>query len=126
MGRRIYPVETLVRAWQDREREGLPTWVVRGQARRLRTHPRIAEPLRARQRRAMESAAEVISREANFIDPYLDAVALLECPRCVPGRGKPAVSLVVTGLLSGWLEEEAFDAFRTTLLQLLNEGLDTQ
>lgn len=96
---RIRPVEALV---YGAERNGLPTWVVRGQARRFRTHPRIDDPLRARQRRAMGVGPHVDSRARNFISAGIDEdVILLECPSCVPKLGGPAVSLLITRLDSG-------------------------
>jgi hypothetical protein len=87
----IQPVETLTRG---EERDGLPTWVVRGRARRF-AHAGPDNALRGRQRRAMSVGPHVESRAANYVD---DDIVILECPNCVPKLGRPARSLLVTRL----------------------------
>lgn len=95
-GSRVQPVATLV---QGGERGGLPTWVVRGQARRS-AHAETVDSLRGRQRRAMAVGPHVESRAHNFVHGYSsdDDIIVLECPSCVPKLGHPARSLLVTQL----------------------------
>ncbi|MGC2295296.1 MAG: hypothetical protein WA695_01195 [Candidatus Dormiibacterota bacterium] len=93
---RIYPVEALVRAGLDRQRNSLPTWLVRGTALRSKSRPTV-DLLRDRQQRQLARAPGTVANYINDDSP----VALLECPRCAPKLGKAATSLLVRRLDTG-------------------------
>ncbi len=93
-----YLVETLVRARPQDQRDGLPTWRVRGTARRSRTRPTLDVPIRGRQQRAMATGPAPQGIVANFVHSHEAEVVLVECSECSPAVGRPRVSILVPRL----------------------------